>query len=529
MDENRIIPYVEPIFRFCRKRLNNPLDAEDLAGEILCYALEGLRKYEIKSLDAWIWRVAHNRYARFLDARRRDTMLLESVGCEAAVLDFVDEAAAEEEYEEAFRCLHTLSREYRDLFVGHYLGGMSVRELAVKHSLPETTVKWRLNVGRQRLRKWIGESSMDKIYERILWNTGTCNGSNNPDKYLHTQLARAICQAAYEKPLTVEQISLATGIPAMYIEDELPRLEYGDAICRVGNKYATNFIVFRLRDRADTEGISEPLVKMVADRLETLLRQIEKPVSKMGFYGHDFGMPRLGYVLIPYMLRRKIRYLKEQRLHLEDGPFPLRKDGGHGWFLVEELVNEHETMAAYSTGCNVAGWNGKDPAPGYIYHYWVAKYFIWSIYEGRGMCWLCEQKIPQNSKDGVVEDGVLREEDAAELIRNKLIFRTENGYRLNFARLTEEQFAELAALLDIEDDALDDALTGWIQSVRNCFARFVPARLQDQINQWVSFYLFQLVGHVLEELIKRGVLTGPIPEEPLTDGVFYVDGKYFEP
>ena len=86
---------------------------------------------------------------------------------------------------------------------------------------------------------------MDKVYGRINWDTETCNGSMNTNKYLFSQLARAICLASYEKPLTVEEISICTGIPTMYIEDELPRLAYGDAICKVGNKYVTNFIIFR--------------------------------------------------------------------------------------------------------------------------------------------------------------------------------------------------------------------------------------------------------------------------------------------
>ena len=63
MDENKIIPYIEPIFRFCYKRLSNRCDAEDLASEIICHILEGMNKYQIESLDSWVWRIAHNRYA----------------------------------------------------------------------------------------------------------------------------------------------------------------------------------------------------------------------------------------------------------------------------------------------------------------------------------------------------------------------------------------------------------------------------------------------------------------------------------
>ena len=228
MNEETILPYIEPIFRFCCKRLSSRYDAEDLSGEIICYILDGMKKYKIESLDAWVWRIAHNRYARFLS-------------------------------------LHTLSSEYRNIFIDYYLGGMSVRMLSKKYALPETTVKWRLNVGRRKIRERIGENHMDKVYRRINWNTTCCNGNVATDRYLHTQISRAICQAAYEKPLSVEEISISTGIPAMYIEDELPRLEYGDAICKIGSKYAANFIVFRLQDRKDTEDISSPLVAEIAD------------------------------------------------------------------------------------------------------------------------------------------------------------------------------------------------------------------------------------------------------------------------
>ena len=64
------------------------------------------------------------------------------------------------------------------------------------------------------------------------------------NRYLSTQLSRAICKSTYEEPQTIEEISVRTGIPAMYIEDEIPRLEYGDALCKIGKKYAANFIYY---------------------------------------------------------------------------------------------------------------------------------------------------------------------------------------------------------------------------------------------------------------------------------------------
>lgn len=545
MDESMIIPYIEPIFRFCCNRLSNRYDAEDLAGEIICHVLDGMRRYKIESFDAWVWRIAHNRYARFIDAQNKaqtvfagDDVFRNITASELWDDDFytVDPYAAEEgagghEYETVFRYLHTLSSEYRNIFVDYYIGEMSVRALSMKYSLPETTVKWRLNAGRQKIRKRIGENSMDKVYSRVNWNTTSCNGSADTDRYLHTQIARAICKAAYEKPLTVEEISISTGIPAMYIEDELPRLEYGDAVCRVGNqKYATNFIIFRLEDRKNTEDASRLLVSSIADKFEAMLHTGASAVSALDFYGHDFGMERLGYFLVPYLLRRKVEMLKSRRLKLENGPRPPRRDGGYGWFIVEETADESEACGEYETGCNVAGGDsaGREVVSSYIYYYWICKYFDGDIYRNRGTRWLCAHGIPEMGKNGMIKGDALSDEDAAKLIQNNLIVKAGDGYKLNFACFTEEQFAEFTALFDMEDEQLDDLLAEWIVSVRKSFARFVPARLEDQINQWVSIYLFEIVGYVTDELIRRGILKKPDQDKPLTDGVVYVAGRYIE-
>lgn len=535
MDVSEIIPYVEPIFRFCCKRLGNRYDAEDLASEIICHILEGVSKYEISSLDAWVWRIAHNRYARFINEEKKSPILLSG---EATLFDMAyndhndtDEELAEKNFNEVFCYLHTLSAQYRNIFIDYYIGEMSIRNLAIKYSLPETTIKWRLNAGREKIRKRIGAKKMEKVYRRINWNTKCCNGILDTDKYLHTQISRAICQAVYEKPLTVEEISICTGIPAMYIEDEIPRLEQGEAICKIGNKYATNFIIFRLKDRKVIESISESLVHDIADKFERLLKEKEPCVRDLIFWGHDFGMDRLGYFLIPYVLRRKIGTIKSRRLHFENGPFPIRKDGGYGWFIVEETVNEKEERAEYNTGCNIAeNFDGHNKAIALrIYYYHVAKYFNYDVYSNRGICWFLDHGVCLAVDGGSIKKDSLLKEDVAKLIENNLIVKAGNEYTINFAYFTESQFEEFISLFDVKDDKLDAMIEDWIRSVRADFDKFVPDRLSDQINQWVSVYLFQIIGYVTDELIDRGALRKPDKNKPLTDGIFCVEGKYIDP
>lgn len=525
MDGKDIIAYIDPIFRFCCHRLNNRYDAEDLSAEILCHVLEGLGKYEIESLDSWVWRIAHNRYARFVEARKKQAALLSDAELFEIEEDYcvVDERSLEEEFEPVFLSLHRLSSEYRNIFVDYYIGELSVKQLSRKYTLPETTIKWRLNVGRGKIRKWMGEEKMDKVYQRINWNTWGCNGNIDTDKYLHSQAARAICRAAYEKPLTVEEISACTGIPAMYIEDEIPRLEYGEALRKTGNKYVTDFIVFRLADRASVEEPVASAIKELADCCETVFWGRDEELKKIGFYGSSLGMERLGYIFVPCFLRQRIRDLKNNRLNLPDGNYPPRKDGGYGWYIVEETPDERENASEYNMGCR-----GLKDNCGHIYYYWTNQYSDRKIHFNDGVAWMCRQDIMGNSPEGMIPEDILSEDDIVRLLEDNLIKKCEKGYRLNFVRFTRKQFRDARELLASADKRLDELLCSQILTVRKEFEKFVPGHLHSQINQWVTCFSYRIVSYVLEELMRRGWLAEPDRMRPFTEGLFYVEGDFVE-
>jgi RNA polymerase sigma factor (sigma-70 family) len=158
-NDNDIIQYIEPILHFCIKRLNNRQDAEDLAGEIMVHILSGARKYKIESLEKWIWSIAHNRYAKFIDKRNKtNNKEIETNYAEIAdTYDFIDKLIISDMYQNTFKALHRLSGEYRNILVDYYINQFSVKQIAEKYKLPETTVKWRLNVGRTKIKEEIND------------------------------------------------------------------------------------------------------------------------------------------------------------------------------------------------------------------------------------------------------------------------------------------------------------------------------------------------------------------------------------
>ena len=524
INQNEIVRFIEPIFHFCVKRLNSRHDAEDLASEIIVHILNGLQKYEIDSLEKWVWRIAYNRYARFIDARNKRNEIPTENGLidMASDYDFLDELIISQEYQQVFMYLHTLSSEYRDILVDYYIGQMPVKQIAQNYGLAETTVKWRLNISRKKIQTRIGENKMDKVYKRINWYTKACNGSMDPDRYLHSQIARAICEAVYEKPLTVEEISLKTGLPTIYIEDELPRLIYGDAIVQEGSKYSTDFILLRMCDKKVMETKFAPLVGDVADHFALVFDKGKDAVAQMEFYGSNFGTERLGYIALSTILRGKVRNATDG-LNLQSPPYPPRKDGGYGWFIIEETETEEEKISPASPVCNASG-NEND----FIYYFSIGKYFSDYVYHNGGTTWMSHKEIVGKTENGVIPANVLSEDDKIRLLKANLIIMDGDNCKLNFPVFTPEQFTAFKQLSDRDNSKLDKMITELVADIYKSFKAFVPKRLDSQIVQYVRCYVNNIIGFVTEELINRGVLEIPDGEKPLTNGVFSIlSGKYF--
>ena len=492
--QSDVIKFIDPVYRFCVHRLNSPHDAEDLASEIMLHVIDGFGKYEIQSLESWVWRIARNRYARFIDKRKHSPSLMsdEVLMTFGEYDDSLDNAELNEEYLSVYKALHSLSADYRNIAVDYYIGEMTVREIAQRYAINETTVKWRLNVSREKMTNRIGEYEMEKIYKRLNWNTNACNGYMDSDKYLNSQISRAICEAAYEKPLTIEEISMRTGIPALYIEDEMSSLLYGDAIVKEGNKYLTNFIVLRLKDREKLKEYIKPLVNDCADYYEKI------------FDGKE-NIDKLGYIVIPETIRSFIWDIKNNELNLANGAYPKRQDGGYGWFIISETVDEENICDPYDAGCNQYSKDNES-----LVYYTICD----SPYN---------DALNSIRNNGFKIDG-LNETQLVELIKSKLVVKCGDEYKFNFPCFTTETYKEFIDQFKLDSDNIHDLIKQLILKVREAFVMFTPKHLESQINQWVSCFLSSITSYIVEELTNRDVLA-QVDDGLLMYNIYYIDKR----
>jgi RNA polymerase sigma-70 factor (ECF subfamily) len=67
--------YVDPIYRYCYRRLGDPLEAEDAAARVFAKALAALPACRDERFRAWLFSIAHNVLVDAYRARRGDAPL----------------------------------------------------------------------------------------------------------------------------------------------------------------------------------------------------------------------------------------------------------------------------------------------------------------------------------------------------------------------------------------------------------------------------------------------------------------------
>lgn len=510
--ESTILDYIEPLYRFCLKRLSCRQEAEDLTQEILLCILDGMRNQNIQNLNGYVWHVAHNRYARKIDNRNKRCEVLygdnyfENI-METAYLE--DNLLLNEEHQAVFCALHSLSYLYRDILVDYYVHNLNTSEIANKHNTSIDTIKWRLHIGKERIKGRL--DTMNKTYEKIKMHI-MCNGSFGPNQYLCNQIYKAIALDCYEKPVTIEEISLSTGIPTLYLDEALEWMTYGDAIEKAGNKYQTNFIIAFQNDNLKMQRALEPAASEIAEKVWEVITDQLDSVQKLGFYGSKFPVQKLGYILVPILLRGASDKLKRESKELNPGTRPLRKDGGNGWFIVTEGI---ETIDEHFAGCNQYYTKPHDEH-GFVTYYWLGHLFNDEL---NVFFHELEDSMPGFDSSGhYLSDN---EEKIAKLVKFNIIEKCADGYQCKLPIITREQNEKLFSLFEPFYDDITGLIKSWIYTLYNEYMRFVPDRLKNQIAGNVDSYSFNVVAFIILELQKQGLLRIPQNDEIFTDNAFY--------
>ena len=240
------------------KKCNNLDDAEDLTSETILSAIMYLeRGGVIENPKAYLLTILNRKHYSLLRKKYKLPTTVIADGFDIIDNDdFVENLINEQDKEAIRREVAYLSKSYREIIVKHYFYGESVKDIAKDFGLCEGTVKSRLDFGRKQLKK--GFEDMKSYTENsympqklMLRNSGRFGLNDEPMSLCDDEntLAQNLLILAYEKPISISDLSKKIGVATAYCEPVVKKLLEGELMKQMGDgKVYTDFIIYHAED-----------------------------------------------------------------------------------------------------------------------------------------------------------------------------------------------------------------------------------------------------------------------------------------
>lgn len=290
--------FLDHLYGWCYKRCSTTPDAEDLCQSILLNILAAIRAdREIVSFHAFCWSVADHVYADFCEKRKKRDSTLSTAEDEQnlrqdgenPIEDWMDRAEDQANLKKILRSITYLARIYREVTVMYYLDQLRIADIARKLQISVSAVKQRLYFARKTIQREV--LNMEKVKKPIalenmdftIWGTGNPAG-NDPRNVSQRQFSRHLIWLCKEKPRTPSELSELTGVPTVYVEEELEiqvrgeNGQYGMLRKLDDGRYALNIV---LLDQAETKAVQSVYQKYMPEIREKMVSYFEENKDRL--------------------------------------------------------------------------------------------------------------------------------------------------------------------------------------------------------------------------------------------------------
>jgi len=487
------------IFSYCMAKTPTREEAEDLSQDILCELLKSAQNIRDEgAFYAFMWGVAGNVYKQWYRKKLRNTV---SVLTEEMAEELPEEESLFEDDGSDLcllrRELTLLSEKYRKATILYYMEGRSCPEIASALDISESMVKYLLFKSRKILKEGM---NMERNLGELSYNPKSLipmysgQGPNRFGQFMQNKIRQNILSACYNDALTVQQISLETGIPLPYLDDEMKELEEKKIIIREGKHYKSNVIIITSECADEMERAAAKYHEQIADKMMIFLSDKLSEYKNLNFAGHDFSDNTLRWQLA-VVLFRMIRSADFG----ENSERPRTGWGEQAFLWCEEK----------ESGKRIFSYCGTDSARG------DSLYFFDYLRNGKGdhhdfygnsryiniFCDICRgENTPLSEYDL---------EAVAQMIRKGYVVRERDGYRAAVPVYTAGQYKTLTELVR---DFVSAELIAEIREMDKTAARILsahtPKHLQEQVAGIASMNRFlNAVCIPASILIEKQVLT----------------------
>lgn len=497
---------IKDIFAFCVSRLYNKQDAEDLTNDIIVEVLSSAER--LKNDDAfygYMWTIAENTFKRFIRSKRiketeyrADFQGVYWDTPENKILEDTDLIVLRRE-------LSLLSRQYRDVTVKYYIENKPCTIIAQELDISEEMVKYYLFKTRKKLKEGV---TMDRKYGEKSYNPGKFYpnfwGSGNNGYVWQTferRLPGNIVLAAYEKPLSIEELSLELGVSAPYLEDELDVLEKYNFVRKSSNKYQTDLLIFKRLMEEEVQNFV-PCADICMETVSKVKKQVDMLLPK--FKKMDLGIAmdenQLKWFIVNFAMIDALGQFEDEA-NKKFGPYPRLNATTVGLIWGHD---NNDYFLRYFHGIYGHCGNREDTAWYTAVNYSVIKEC--QLWRGGDINWT------QVICDGILNAAISNqdEEIVAQLIRRDMV-AVENGHiKTKFPTFTTKQAHYMRKMLKETIDATVECMDKICTMATEICKKYTPKHLQDRCERIAYvYYQADVMGIVVEKLVADGYLIVP--------------------
>ena len=356
MTNNEIIQYYDYLIRLATSKCNSQNDAEDLVGDTMLAAFAYMHRGEIiEHPKTWLTNTLYHKHNDNLRKKYRAPVTV----CLDESIEVAEEQDNEyftsEEASKVRKELNHLSFITREVLIRFYFGNQSVSDIADGLGIPEGTVKSRLSAGRNQMKKGLETMEERENYlPGTMWLTfGGTNGlKDEPMSLVEGDLiAQNLLILAYDKPITISDLSKAIGIPAAYIEPIIKKLVDGELMVQMDSgKVYTDFLITKPQNRLDNFKSQLVFAHKHFETIWGIIEEMSDKISKIVFVQNMGDKEKIK--LDRYAVLKALQDFQFFGTGKIDSPkFPKRKDGGR-WCAHATAIDAGYNMKEYNDSSN---------------------------------------------------------------------------------------------------------------------------------------------------------------------------------
>ena len=470
----KITEVSKTIFNYCMAKTPTREEAEDLSQDILYELIKSAGNIrDDNAFYGFMWGVADNVYKQWCRkrARRQVCELTDDIPAEDEPRSF--DGDGNEDVYRLRRELALLAEQHRRATVLYYIRRRSCAEIAEILSISESMVKYLLFKSRKKLKEGmnmerkLGTLSYDP---KTLVPLYTGEGPNYFWNFMQSKIRQNMVLACYNDALTPQQISLETGIPLPYLDDEIKALVEKQILVADGPRYQTNVLIITADCRREIDTVSEELRCRLADGMAAYLDAHLEEYKTIGFAGADYSDNTLRWQLLIPLFRAIDAFDECMRLNM-----PMTGWGHRACQWCVETVELGGLPYAFNF-CELDSTRGDRVL---FYDYLPKPYGDHRDFfnNSRYVNILCDIARGDSQKFGEYDL-----EAVADLTRLGYVSQTKDGFRVNMPVYTEEQYARVQTMAKtFETKTLKPILDELHAATVAVMKDHVPKHLQDQV------------------------------------------------